>query len=120
MQFIKYIQGLSLNERVVSFYLECQKTFNRGEMFVALSRITSIDELYLIGKNNKAALKVDESSKREYERLRTESCFKSKTQNRVTESAITISLLNIRSFKTHFRDPLMEKYLLDNDILCLT
>ena len=85
-----------------------------------MNRITRINELYLIGKYSKAALKVNESAKREYERLRTESCFKSQTQNRVTESAITISLLSTRSFKTHFRDILMEKHLLDNDILCLT
>ena len=52
--------------------------------------------------------------------MRTESCFKSQTQNRVTESAITISLLNTRSFKTHFKNILMEKHLLDSDILCLT
>ena len=73
-----------------------------------------------MGKYNKTALKVNESVKREYERLRTESCFKSQTQNSITESAITISLLNTRSFKTHFRDILMEKHLLDSDILCLT
>ena len=89
-------------------------------MYVALSRITSINELYLIGKYNKAALKVNESAKGGYGRLRTESFFKSQTQNRVIESAITISLLNTRSFKTQFRDILMEKHLLGNDILCLT
>ena len=89
-------------------------------MYVALSRITSINELYLMGKYNKAALKVNESAKREYERLRTESCFKSQTQNRVTESVITISLLNTRSFKIHFRNILMGKHLLDSDILRLT
>ena len=59
-------------------------------MYVALNRITRINELYLIGKYSKAALKVNESAKREYERLRTESFFKSQTQNRVTESATTI------------------------------
>ena len=74
----------------------------------------------MIREYNKAAQKVNESEKREYERLRTESCFKSQTQNRVTESAITISLLNTRSFKTHIKNILMEKHLLDNNILCLT
>ena len=78
-------------------------------MYIALSRITSINELYLIGKYNKLNLKVNESANREYKSLRTESCFKSHTQKRVTESVITISLLNTRSFKTHFRDILMEK-----------
>ena len=86
-------------------------------MYVVLSRITSINELYLIVKYNKAVLKANESAKREYERLRTESCFKSQTQNKATESAITISLLNTRSFKTSFRGILLEKHLLDNDIM---
>ena len=77
-------------------------------MYIALSRITSINELYLIQKYNKVNLKVNESANREYKSLRTESCFKSHTQNRVTESVIAISLLNTRSFKTHFRAILME------------
>ena len=77
-------------------------------MYIALSRITSINELYLIGMYNKVNLKVNESANSEYKSLRTESCFKSRTQNRVTESVITISLLNTRSFKTQFRDILME------------
>ena len=51
--------------------------------------------------------------------MRTKSWLKSQTQNIVTESAVTISLLNTRSFKIHFRPILMEKHLLDNDILYL-
>ena len=57
------MQGLSLTEGVVSFDLESQKSFNEGQMHVVLSRITGINELYLIGKYNKAALKVNESAK---------------------------------------------------------
>ena len=49
----------SLTEGVVSFDLESEKSFNQGQMYVALSRITSINQLYLIGKYNKAALKVN-------------------------------------------------------------
>ena len=101
------VQGLSLTEGVAIFVLESQKSFNQGQIYVALSRITSINELYLIEKYTKAALKVNESAKKEYEKLRT-------------ESSSTISLLNTRSFKTHFRDILLEKHLLDNDISCLT
>ena len=73
------VQGLSLTEEVAIFDLESQKSFNQGQIYVALSRITSINELYLIGKYTKAALKVNES-KKEYEKLRTESYFKSQTQ----------------------------------------
>ena len=101
------VQGLSLTEGVAIFVFESQKSFNQGQIYVVLSRITSINELYLIEKYTKAALKVNESAKKEYEKLRT-------------ESASTISLLNTRSFKTHFRDFLLEKHLLENDISCLT
>ena len=59
------VQDLSLTEGVVSFDLKSQKYFNQGQMYVALSRITSINELYLIGKCNISVLKVNESAKRE-------------------------------------------------------
>ena len=81
------IQCLSLTKGKVGFHLELHKSCNEGQIHVTLSRITSINELYLIGKYNKAALEVNDSAKREYERLRTENCFKSQTQNRVTESS---------------------------------
>ena len=107
------VQGLRLPEGVISFDLESQKSFNQGQMYDALSKITSITELYLIGKCHKAALKVNESARRDYERLRTENCFKSQTQDKVTESAITILLLNTCS--GHFKGKT-----LDNNMLCLT
>ena len=71
------VQGLSLIKGVVSFNLESQKSFNQRKMYVALSRIASINELDLIRKYNKTDPKVNESAKRVYEKLRTESCFKS-------------------------------------------
>ena len=37
------VQGLSLKSAVVSFDLEKQKTFNQGEMYVALGRVTKAD-----------------------------------------------------------------------------
>ena len=53
-------KGLTLAEGVgvsEGFTLESQKSFNQGQMFVALSKITSIGELYLIRKYSKAGLK---------------------------------------------------------------
>ena len=111
------VQSLSLAEGVVSFEQESQKFFNERQMFVALSRIKNSNELYLIGKYNKVALKVNVSARKEYERLRTESRFKSQPQMGVTESSITTSLLNTRSLKKHFMDIVMNKHLLDDDIL---
>ena len=79
------VQGLSLIVGVVSLNLESQKSFNQRQMYVALSRIASINELYIIRKYNKTAPKVNESAKRVYERLRTESCFKSQVQNQSSQ-----------------------------------
>ena len=107
-------------EGVVILKLEKQKSFNQGQIYVALSRISSMNKMYLIGSYNKAALKVNESAKKEYERLRSEGLFKSQSHVAVTETSITITLLNTRPLKLHVLDIAMDNRLLDNDILCLT
>ena len=43
-----------------------------------------MNKMYLIGSYNKAALKVNESAKKEYERLRSEGLFKSQSHLAVT------------------------------------
>ena len=58
------VQGLSLADGVVSFNLEKQKSFNQGQIYVALSRISSMNKMYLIGSYNKAALKVNDQQKK--------------------------------------------------------
>ena len=44
------MQGLSLTSSVVSFDLEKQNSFNEGQIYVVLNRVTSIDKHFLIGK----------------------------------------------------------------------
>ena len=58
------VQGLSLAEGVVSFDLEKQKSFNQGQTYVALSRISSMNKMYLIGSYSKTALKVINQQKK--------------------------------------------------------
>ena len=84
------MQGLSLSEDVVNFYLDSHEPFNQGQICVALRWITSINKLYVIGKWNKEALKVNVPEKKEYERLRTESLSKLHPHFLVTESTISI------------------------------
>ena len=79
-----------------------------------------MNKMYLIGSYNKATLKVNESAKKEYERLRSEGLFKSQSHLAFTETSFTITLLNTRSLKLHVLDIAMDDRLLDNDILCLT
>ena len=57
------VQGLSLVDSVVSVDLEKKKSFNQGQIYVALSRISSVNKVYLIESYNKAALKVNKSVK---------------------------------------------------------
>ena len=114
------VQDLSLTEVVVSFDFAKQKSFNREQIYVALSKILSMNKMYLIGSYNKTALKVGESVKKEYDRLRSEGLFKSQSHLGVTETSITITLLNSCSFKLHVLDIATDHCLLDNDMLCLT
>ena len=81
---VNKVQGLSLAEGVVSFHLEKQNSFNQGQIYVALSRISGMNKMYLIGSYNKATLKVNESAKKDYERLRSEGLFKSQSHLAVT------------------------------------
>ena len=48
--------------------------------------------MYLIGSHKKAALKVNESAKKEYKSLRSEGLFKSQSHLAATETSITIML----------------------------
>ena len=55
---------------VVSFDLENQKSFNESQMNVALSKVTKIDNLFLIGKYSPNVLKVNQNAVIRYSRLR--------------------------------------------------
>ena len=67
---IHKVQGLTLNESVVSFDLEKQKSFNQGQMYVAISRITNINSLFLIGDYSSNAIKANKDAATEDGRLR--------------------------------------------------
>ena len=64
------VQGLSLTSAVLSFDLEKRKSFNEVQAYVALSRGTSIDNIFLIGKYNRNVFKVNESAVAQNKRLR--------------------------------------------------
>ena len=53
------MQGLTLNAGAVGFELNKQKAFNQGQMYTALSRITSLSGLFLAGHFNKSSIRVD-------------------------------------------------------------
>ena len=86
-------------------------------MYVALSRVTSIDNLFLTGKYNRNVFKVNESDVVEYSRLR-ENRFETINTARVDCNSLTVLLLNTQSLRRHAADISRARWLIENDILC--
>ena len=114
------MQGLSLDEDVISFDLDRQRSLNQGQMYAGLSRITSMGEMFLIGNYNKTAIKENSSTKQEYQRLRRENKSSILPFASVSEMTLNITLLNTQSLKKHYKDIVKDQHLLDSDILRFT
>ena len=68
---IHKVQGLTLSTVVFSFELYKQKQFNYGQVYVALSRVKSLEQLYIIGEIDPKHIRADPRVHKEYERLRS-------------------------------------------------
>ena len=87
-------------------------------MYVALSRITSLDRMYLFRNYSKTAMKKTSSTKKEYQQLRCESKLATLLFMSVSEIAFNITLLNARSLRKNYKDIIKDTHLLGNDVLC--
>ena len=114
------VQGLSLIKVVVSFDLLKQKQFNCGQMYVALSRVTSLDGLFLIGEYKSSAIRADPRISLEYGCMQNERSIEEPRYSPLTDNSIKVALLNTRSFCKHAVDINKDPILLETDILCLT
>ena len=74
---IHKVQGKTFQKVVVCFDLFKQQTFNTGQIYAALSRVTSLDGLYLTGSYNRKALKVDQRATEQYDHMRKNCQFQS-------------------------------------------
>ena len=114
------VQGLSLPEAVISFTLNKQRRFNPGQMYVALSRVTSLNGLHLIGNFSSSAIQHNTAAAIEYDRLRIESPLVPTEDLEFVEENLTITLLNTRSMRKHALDIKYSKCLVNSDLICLT
>ena len=114
------VQGLSLEKAVICFDLLKQRSFNNGQMYVALSRVTSFDGLYLTSKYKSSAIKADQRALQEYERMRTECTLEPLHNVKTMDGTLVITLLNTRSLCRHAVDIFNDRELLNTDALCLT
>ncbi|CAB4007412.1 ATP-dependent DNA helicase PIF1 [Paramuricea clavata] len=115
------VQGLTLDNIVVSFDLKKQRYFNYGQVYVALSRATSLNGLHILGKLESKHIRANPKVQEEYERLReTSSLHPHITTDLCNIETVSICLLNIRSFKKHSLDLCNDPILSKCDVLALT
>lgn len=124
---IHKVQGLTLQNVVISFKLNKQKSFNCGQVYVALSRSTSLQGLHILGKIDSKHVKTDSRVHDEYERLRhlkptdIKRIVPSDKQKMLDSNTfVTMCLLNIRSLRKHSSDIKCDVNLFNTDILALT
>ena len=60
------VQGLSFPKIVVSFDLHHQRNFNHGQIYIALSRVTSLEDLYIVRSVSATAMKTNLQAMEEY------------------------------------------------------
>ena len=60
------VQGSSLPNIVESFDLQLQRNFNYGQIYVALSRVTSLEGFYITGSVSAATMKANPQTMEEY------------------------------------------------------
>ena len=115
------VQGLSLEKAVISFDLLKQRSFNYGQMYVALSRVTSLNGHYLTGEYKSSANKANPRAIHEYERMRDKSVIIPNANcGMLADNSLTITLLNVRLFPKHAIDISNSEMLLQTDIFCFT
>ena len=95
------VQGLSLEQGVIDFDLRKQKSFGPGQMYTALSRVNTYDNIYCIGEFKKSAIKLDKDVLLEYERLKQNDLFSTIKRNAISGNTVIVLVHNVRSiFKT--------------------
>ena len=106
---------------VISCKLHTQRCFNYGQMYVVFSRVTSLNALFLIDDYLRSAIRADRKAAGEYEILRQEySVEPIEDYDLVSDSTLTITLLNTRSLRKHTIDIVHDNILMDTDVICLT
>ena len=114
------VQGLSLSKVVVSFQLLKQRNFHYGQIYVALSRVTLLKGLYILGSFNLKSIRASPQDFEDYNRLRLECLLLPPNIEGVDSNSLVIKLLIVRSFNKHAIDLESDRRLLNSDIIYLT
>ena len=92
-----------------------------GQIYVALSTVTSFAGFFLIDNYTKAAFKENNAAANEFDKLRAEQAVLFCQLNEIVlPEKLVISLLNVRSLRKNFDDIRNTPSLVQTDILCFT
>ena len=118
------VHSLTLKKVVVSFDLLKLRLFNYGQIYVALSRSTSLQGFHILGNIEMKHVKANPKVHQEYERLREISTItnslSSELQSTVSNNDVTVSLLNIRSLQKHSIDIKNDANIMNSDVIAFT
>ena len=90
------VRVLSLEQAVIDFDLQKQKSFGPEQMYTALSRVKTYDNLYCIAEFKKSVIKIDKDALLEYERLKQNDLFSTIKRNALSGDTVTVLVHNVR------------------------
>ena len=114
------VQGLSLTQIVGSFQLLKQRQFNYGQICVALSRVTTLEGLYILGPFLDDSIRGNPLALVKYSGMRTESILSVEVVEDTHQESLIVILLNVRSLHKHVTDLALDERLKKSEIICLT
>ena len=117
---VHMVKGLSLEQVFVDFDLRKQRSFGTGQIYTALSRVKTYDNLYCIGEFKESAIKVNKDALLEYERLKENDLFSTLKRCIISDNTITILVHNMISLSKHVNDTVSDSRIMNNDIIGLT
>ena len=114
------VQSLSFEQGPIDFDLQKQKSFGRGKLYTALSRIKTYDNLYCIGEVKKSEIKVNKDALLEYECLKQNDLFSTIKRNAISGNTVTVLVHNVRSLSRHVDNIVSDNRIINNDIIGFT
>ena len=101
-------------------YLQKQKSFGPGQIYTALSRVKTYDNLYCTRKFKKSAIVINKDELFEYERLKQNDLFSTTKRNNISDHTIAVFVYNVRLLSEHRDDIVSDDRIINNDIIEFT
>ena len=96
-----------------------QRFFNYGQVYVAISRSTTLQGIYILGQIEHRHVRTNPKVHEEYRRLRSTSTLEPPVQT-AFDRQMPITILNVRSLKKHSLDIKFHFSIFNSDLIALT